>query len=125
MAAIAVLNTRQSPGTRPKASDTDEATTLKPLDPDVVSPALQAFFIGQNQLGLWVAREAEGRSGGLFLSRRSAIEFANRQSGDGRCALVFPTEPFELDIDNQGHPVVAWVHRWLSSIRRHPTRFAR
>jgi hypothetical protein len=96
MAAIALQASRRQP-------DTKQAAALKPLDPDVVSAAIPAFFIGRNSAGLWVAREANGRVGGLFLFKISAVDFANRQSAPARCALVFPTETFELDVENRGN----------------------
>jgi hypothetical protein len=83
------------------------AAGLGPIDPDVISTAIPAFFIGRNGAGLWVAREAHGRIGGLFLFKSSAVDFANRQSGAARCALVFPAETFELDIENRGNPLIA------------------
>ena len=82
------------------------AVDLKPLDPEIVSAAIPAFFIGRNRAGLWVAREANGRAGGLFLFKSSAVDFANRQSAPTGCALVFPTETFELDIENRGNPLI-------------------
>jgi hypothetical protein len=100
MAAIALQASRRAP-------DTKQSATLRPLDPDVVSAAIPAFFIGRNSAGLWVAREAHGRIGGLFLFKSSAVDFANRQSGPARCALVFPAETFELDIENRGNPLIA------------------
>ncbi len=87
-------------------SEAKHAAALGPLDPDVVSAAIPAFFIGRNGAGLWVAREANGRVGGLFLFKSSAVDFANRQSLPARCALVFPTETFELDIENRGNPLI-------------------
>jgi hypothetical protein len=107
MAAIALQTVR-----RPDAHQA-QAATLGPIDPDVVSVSIPAFFIGHNKAGLWVAREANGRIGGLFLFRNSAIDFANRQSKPARCALVFPTETFELDIENRGNPLIALVARLL------------
>jgi hypothetical protein len=82
------------------------AAELGPLDPDVISTAIPAFFIGRNEAGLWVAREAHGRIGGLFLFKSSAVDFANRQSAPARCALVFPAETFELDLENRGNPLI-------------------
>src|SRR3954464_6738109 len=82
---------------------TNQAATLRPLDPDVVSTAIPAFFIGRNSAGLWVAREANERVGGLFLFKSSAVDFANRQSAPAHCALVFPTDTFELDVENRGN----------------------
>jgi hypothetical protein len=96
MAAIALQASRHR-------ADSRQAVALKPLDPDVVSTAIPAFFIGRNGAGLWVAREANGRIGGLFLFKNSAVDFANHQSAPVRCALVFPTETFELDVENHGN----------------------
>ena len=87
-------------------SRSDKAATLGAINPDVVSSAIPAFFIGRNSAGLWVAREANGRVGGLFLFKSSAVDFANRQSAPARCALVLPTETFELDIENRGNPLI-------------------
>ncbi len=98
MAAIALQTIHRQPP-RP-------VTELKPLDPDVVSAAIPAFFIGRNRAGIWVAREARGRIGGLFLFKSSAVDFANRQSAPARCALVFPAETFELDIENRGNLLI-------------------
>lgn len=119
MAAIALQAVHREPVMRPAASETGGTTALNPLDPDVVSAAIPAFLIGRNQARLWVAREAKGRAGGLFLFRSSAIDFANRRSAPERCALVFPTETFELDIENQGNPLVALSARWLDRARRY------
>ena len=89
------------------------AAELKPLDPDVVSAAIPAFFIGRNRAGLWVARDARGRIGGLFLFKSSAVDFAHRHSKPVRCALVFPTETFELDVENHGNLLIALLARFL------------
>ncbi|WP_247447984.1 hypothetical protein [Bradyrhizobium sp. 38] len=91
---------------------------LKPLDPDVVSASIPAFFIGRNAAGLWVVREANGRIGGLFLLKSSAVDFANRQSKLARCALVFPTGIFELDIENRGNPLIVLAARLLEGAKR-------
>ncbi len=99
MAAIALQTTHRQPRQQP-------ATELGQIDPDVVSAAIPAFFIGRNEAGLWVAREVNGRAGGLFLFKSSAIDFANRQCTPSRCALVFPAETFELDIENRGNPLI-------------------
>jgi hypothetical protein len=108
MAAIALQVVHCQPQQRPMAD-------LRPIDPDVISAAIPAFFIGRNSAGLWVAREARGRIGGLFLFKSSAVDFANRQSAPARCALVFPTETFELDIENRGNPLIVFVARLLRS----------
>ncbi|OAF13419.1 hypothetical protein AYJ54_44640 [Bradyrhizobium centrolobii] len=116
MAAIALQAARRR--AEQAASRVAPALALKPLDPDVVSTAIPAFFIGRNSAGLWVARAADGRIGGLFLFKSSAVDFANRQSAPARCALVFPAETFELDIENRGNPLVALAVRWLDWVKR-------
>jgi hypothetical protein len=71
-------------------------------DASVVNESIPLFYIGQNRKGAWVVREAEGRSGGLFLFKQSAVRFARRQSEPAGCAIMFLAEPVELDIDSQG-----------------------
>ena len=90
-------------------ADHDETPALQfgPLDPSVVSDAIPAFFIGRNRAGFWVAREAKGRIGGLFLFKSSAISFAHAQGGPAGCATIFPAEAFELDLENNGNPFAA------------------
>jgi len=118
MAAIALQAGRR----RPEAQQAPIGTPLGPIDPDVVSAAIPAFFIGRNRAGLWVAREANGRVGGLFLFRSSAIDFANRQSKPERCALVFPTGTFELDIENSGNPLIVLAEGTRRLLARMTTR---
>ncbi len=87
-----------------------------PRRPDarVLSEAIPLFFIGRNKHGLWVVREAEGRTGGVFLLKRSALGFAKQNSAPAGCAIMFLVESFELDIENQGSRLVMW----LEAIRR-------
>jgi hypothetical protein len=99
MAAIALQASRHQPEVQSPAA-------LTPVDPDVVSTAIPAFFIGRNRAGLWVARAADGRTGGVFLLRSSAIAFANRLSRPVGCAMVFPSQTFELDVENRGNPLI-------------------
>jgi hypothetical protein len=82
------------------------ATPFKPLDAGVVSDAFPAFFIGRNGEGFWVARDAKGRIGGLFLRKVSAISFARTQSRPAVCATIFPTGRFELDLEDNGNPLI-------------------
>ena len=116
MAAIALQTAHRRPETR------QVQTMLGPIDPDVVSAAIPAFFIGRNGAGLWVAREANGRIGGLFLFKSSAVDFANRQSAPARCALVFPTEAIELDVENLGNPLIVLAQRAMRLLVRMTTR---
>jgi len=96
-------------------------TQFQPLDPDIVSASIPAFFIGRNTAGFWVAREAQGRMGGIFLFKSSAVDFAREASEPSRCALVFPSETVELDIENRGNPLIGQLARWADQVRR---RFA-
>jgi hypothetical protein len=80
------------------------APKFVPLDPSVVSDAIPAFFIGRNTTGFWVAREAKGAIGGLFLLKSSAVAFAHAEGGASGCATIFPAESFELDLKNDGNP---------------------
>ena len=70
-------------------------------DASALSEAIPLYFIGRNKIGLWVVREAEGRSGGLFFLKQSAVHFARRQSQPSGCAMMFLDEPIELDVADQ------------------------
>lgn len=78
--------------------------TQLPRRPDAsaLSEAIPLFYIGRNKNGLWVVREAEGRSGGLFFLKQSAVHFARRQSEPSGCAMMFLDEPIELEVVTQG-----------------------
>ena len=78
-------------------------------DSGVLSESIPLFFIGRNKSGLWITREAERRTGGIFLFRSSALGFAEKNSAPTGCATMFLTERFELDVENQGNPVFAWL----------------
>jgi len=97
-------------GDRPKIVPSDQPATItaqfRPLDPGIVNETIPAFFIGRNQEGFWVARDVNGRIGGIFLLEDSAVSFARRQSGPTACATIFPSERFELDLENSGNPLV-------------------
>jgi hypothetical protein len=71
-------------------------------DASTINESIPLFYVGQNRKGRWVVREAEGRSGGLFLLKQWAVRFARRQSEPSGCAIMFLAEPIELDIDSQG-----------------------
>jgi len=87
---------------------------FQPLDPGVVSDTIPAFFIGRNKEGFWVARDAKGRIGGLFLLEASALSFARNQSRPEGCATIYPSERIELDLENNGNsllPKLIWLKR--------------
>jgi len=109
------------------------ALQFEPLDSSIVSDSIPAFFIGRNSAGFWVAREATGRIGGLFVLKRSALSFVYAQSRPVGCATIFPSERFELDLENQGntfashlapllrHTISLWS-RIEKLLRAHPFR---
>ena len=84
---------------------------FQPLDPGIVSEAIPAFFIGRNKEGFWVARDAKGQIGGIFLLENSALSFARKNSQPTGCATIFPSERFELDLENNGNPLVGHLPR--------------
>ena len=80
---------------------------FQPLDPGIVNEAIPAFFIGRNEDGFWLARDVKGKLGGIFLFESSALSFARRNSQPCGCATIFPSERFELDVENHGNPLIA------------------
>jgi hypothetical protein len=89
-----------------------------------LSESIPLFFIGRNKAGLWVVREAEGRTGGIFLFMESAMRFAGKHSLPAGCATMFLSERFELDVENRGNPLVgrldAALHRVAALIPDYP-----
>jgi hypothetical protein len=114
------LSSRQEPGRSAAALEQDgersdilpagkPATVtaqFRPLDPGIVNEAIPAFFIGRNKEGFWVARDVNGQIGGIFLLENSAVSFARRNSRPAGCATIYPSERFELDLKNNGNPLV-------------------
>jgi hypothetical protein len=113
MIAMQLTSPDLSPRPTPRgssAADIETAavtTQFMPLDPGILSAAIPAFFIGRNKQGFWVARDARGRIGGVFLLANSALSFAKRNSAPTGCATIFPSERFELDLENRGNPLIA------------------
>jgi hypothetical protein len=85
------------------------AAPFQPLDPEIVNAAIPAFFIGRNKEGFWLARDVKGGVGGIFLFEGSALSFARRNSWPLGCATIFPSERFELDVENQGNPLIVYL----------------
>ena len=79
-------------------------TSFQRPGPEVLSRAIAVVFIGRNRNGVWVARDAEGKFGGLFWRKGAALRFAKANAGPAGCATVFPQARFELDLDNSGNP---------------------
>jgi hypothetical protein len=97
---------------------------FQPLDPGIVNEAIPAFFIGRNKEGFWVARDAKGRIGGIFLLENSALSFAKKNSRPAGCATIFPSERFELDLENKGNPIAAQLGSLIHFAMRYRRRMA-
>jgi hypothetical protein len=97
---------------------------FQPLDPGVLNEAIPAFFVGRNKEGFWVARDAKGRIGGIFLLENSALSFARRNSRPAGCATIFPSERFELDLENKGNPLAAQLGSLIHLAMRFRRRMA-
>jgi hypothetical protein len=96
-----------------------------PKRPDltVLNASIPLFYIGQNAHGFWVARDAEARSGGLFLFKRSAERFAHERSAPAGCAIMFLDEPLELDIENRGSRFVETLTTGIEGAERMASPF--
>ena len=104
----AVASRVQRHGLTPQPVAPNAATKLPQRpDPSLISEAIPLFFIGQNKDGFWVSRDADGSAGGIFLLKRSALQFAITNTQPRGCATMFLSERFELDIENKGNPFVA------------------
>ena len=97
---------------------------FQPLDPGILSETIPAFFIGRNKEGFWVARDVNGRIGGIFLFESSAVSFARAKSGAAGCATVYLSESFELDLENSGNPLVVQLASVARLARRPRARLA-
>ena len=125
---IAMRSTRPDLSRQQALADAPAIVTaqFQPLDPGIVNEAIPAFFIGRNKEGFWVARDVNGKIGGIFLFENSALSFARRNSRPAGCATIFPSERFELDLENSGNPLVGYlgsVRRLAGRSRRRMTAF--
>src|ERR1700744_1963610 len=57
--------------------------------PDVLSETIPVAFIGRNRFGLWVARAADARFGGLFWRERAALDFARTNAAPAPAPSYF------------------------------------
>ena len=113
-------------GTLPADEPANVTAEFRPLEGDIVNEVIPAFFIGRNMDGFWVARDAKGQIGGIFLLENSALSFARRHSRPAGCATIFPSERFELDLENKGNPLVAqlgWLKRLAMRARQRMVAF--
>ena len=93
-------------------------------DDTILSDAIPLFFIGRNPNGFWVAREAAGRCGGLFISRRSAVRFARKNSLVGGGATMAVKHRIELDLPNQGSRLAELIAALTKVVTRRAPRVA-
>jgi hypothetical protein len=91
----------------PAGEFSSAGSQFQALDPDIVSETIPAFYVGSNKEGFWVARDAKGDIGGIFLFQRPALSFAKTHSRPTGCATIFPFEPFELALGNDGNKLAA------------------
>jgi len=115
-------------GKRPGVPSTDRPATVtaqfRPLDPGIVNETIPAFFIGRNKEGFWVARDVNGQIGGIFLLEDSAVSFAKRNSWPAGCATIYPSDRFELDLENRGNPFVVRLGSFTRAAMRLRRRIA-
>ena len=88
-------------------------TPFPPLDPGIIDASIPTFFVGRDPDGFWLARDARGENGGLFLFKGSALAFARSASRPLGCATILLSERFELDVNNQGNPLIGYLKRLL------------
>ena len=86
--------------------------------PSVLSNSIPLFFISRDNDGFWIACEAEFRIGGIFLSQRSALRFAQRSGEPTRCAIMMLSEPHDLDIENRGNRFATQLRPVRRLVRR-------
>jgi hypothetical protein len=106
---------RAHSGSLPADEPAKVIAEFRPLDGDIVNEAIPAFFIGRNMEGFWIARDAKGQIGGIFLLESSALSFARKNSRPAGCATIFPSERIELDLENKGNPFAAPLG-WLKHL---------
>ena len=71
---------------------------MKPFEPPSCGPAASnVVLIGRNRRGDWIAREQNGRFGGLFVNRAEAIKYALFENGHHRETIVELSREIELD----------------------------
>jgi hypothetical protein len=113
-------------GARDHDSPARSTVVVFPKRPDinVLSQAIPLFYIAKNKHGFWVAREAEGRSGGTFLLRRSAVRFARHRSAPAGCAMMFLNEELDLGIENEGGRLVEAITALIEVVQRRAPKLA-
>jgi hypothetical protein len=119
-----IVRESERSGISPADAPATVTAEFRPLDPGVVNEAIPAFFIGRNMEGFWIARDVKGQIGGIFLLENSAVSFARRNSRPAGCATIFPSERIELDLENKGNPLVAYLGSLMRLAMRPRQRMA-
>ena len=70
---------------------------LAPADAEPPSTRLR-FVIGQDRAGHWIAKEARGRAGGIFVSREAALDYAAFETDRRPGAVRVATQLLELEV---------------------------
>jgi len=86
--------------------------------PKILNEGIPLFFISRDPDGFWLARNADLPVGGLFLRRRSAMNFAKRATAPIPCATMMLEEPHALDIENRGNWLAPRLRPAMRSARR-------
>jgi hypothetical protein len=117
---LAFVGHEQKPDVWASAHIGSRAAAEFPHRPDAaaLSEAIPLFYIGRNHNGFWITREAEGRTGGMFLLQRSALHFAKEQNRSAGCATMFLAESIELDVENKGGRFVALLTDVIDAVER-------
>jgi hypothetical protein len=100
---------------------TPRVPAILPNRPDarVLNRAIPLFFIGRNKHGFWLAREAKGRIGGMFLLRRSALRFAQEASARHGCATNLELRQSFCRLARCGARLHKPIHSGLSAANSH------
>jgi len=71
---------------------------VKLVEPPSCSGAAPTIvFIGQNNLGQWIAQEQNGLYGGLFINRAQAVKYALFENGNHPETIVELSRKIELE----------------------------
>jgi hypothetical protein len=112
-----LLTAREFSG--PQAPEPSNAPAcFQPLDPGIIDASIPTFFVGRDPDGFWLARDAKGENGGLFLFKSSALAFARRASRPPGCATILLSQRFELDVENHGNPLIGYLRPLLRRLNR-------
>jgi len=113
-----VVKAAQRPGdpSKPLPIGSHELSFPQRPNPKMLSESIPLYFIARNRNGFWIAREAEGRTGGIFIFQRSALRFAKRASAPFGCATMFLPQRLELDVANRGAKITAWLNALIGKL---------